>query len=248
MHYPEPKVMEAFNLYTKLAREGKVDMEYVNTYIADDDIRSLVDQFAHHVDCVTILTVNELYMIPETKLSPFHVNNDYIKRTYLRSGATNGDIYLLYFATIVLFGAFYDSYQSLEPTRDFFRLDEWVRSVQERIDVLKEHDEEELRAYEKELSYNWSLIIEKWDAMNDVKESVKRQSGNVISRMSFIDTVYRFLNDQELIEDIGNQEITLTEKAKAVVQRYFMEVEYNKGILEFLYQWEEEEADDAIHQ
>ncbi len=248
MHYPEPKVMEAFNLYTKLAREGKVDTEYVNQYIADDDIRALVDQFAHHVDCVTILTVNELYMIPETKLSPFHVNNDYIKRTYLRSGATNGDIYLLYFATIVLFGAFYDSYQSLEPTRDFFRLDEWVRSVQERIEVLKEHDEEELRAYEKEFSYNWSLIIDKWDAMNDVKESAKRQSGNVISRMSFIDTVYRFLKDQELIEDIGNQEITLTEKAKAVVQRYFMEVEYNKGILEFLYQWEQEEEDDAIHQ
>ncbi len=240
MHYQEDKVLDAFDLYTKLARDGKAGIDAVNLYKADDEVRSLADRFAAHVDCVLILAGDEMLMIPETRLSPFHVNNDYIKRTYLRSGATNGDIYLLYFATIVLFGSFYDSYQTQEPTRNFIKLDEWVRAVQERIEVLREHDDETIRSYEKEFSYNWSLIIEKWEAMNDIKESAKKQSGNTISRLSFIHTVRNFMIDQELIEEIGNDEVMLTEKAKAIVQRYFMEVEYNKGILEFLYQWEEE--------
>ncbi|WP_404406439.1 DUF6063 family protein [Jeotgalibacillus malaysiensis] len=239
MHYQEGKVLDAFDLYTKLARDGKAGIDAVNLYKADDEVRSLADLFVAHVDCVLILAGDEILMIPETRLSPFHVNNDYIKRTYLRSGATNGDIYLLYFAMIVLFGSFYDSYQTQEPTRNFLKLDEWVRAVQERIEVLREHDEETIRSYEKEFSYNWSLIIEKWEAMNDIKESAKKQSGNTISRLSFIHTVRNFMIDQELIEDIGNDEVMLTEKAKAIVQRYFMEVEYNKGILEFLYQWEE---------
>lgn len=240
MHHHEDKVLDAFDLYTKLARDGKAGIDAVNLYKADDEVRGLADRFAAHVDCVLILAGDELLMIPETRLSPFHVNNDYIKRNYLKSGATNGDIYLLYFATIVLFGSFYDSYQTQEPTRSFLKLDEWVRAVQERISVLREHDEETIRSYEKEFSYNWSLIIEKWDAMNDIKETAKKQTGNTISRLSFIHTVRNFMKDQELVEDIGNDEVMLTEKAKAIVQRYFMEVEYNKGILEFLYQWEEE--------
>lgn len=246
MNYSESKVMQAFELYTLLARDGQADASSMSLYIADDSIRGLVDSFAHHVDCVIILAGDKIYMIPKTKLSPFHVNNDYIKRTYLKSGATNADIYLLYFTTIVLFGAFYDSYQTLEPTRDFIGIDDWARMVNERISVLMEHDEENLREREKEFSYNWGQIIDKWEDMNDIKETAKKQSGNTISRLSFMDTAKRFLMDQELIEEIGNNEVILTEKAKTIVQRFFMEVEYNKGILEFIYQWEEgdEHADD----
>ncbi|WP_339213442.1 DUF6063 family protein [Ornithinibacillus sp. FSL M8-0202] len=241
MNYSENKVMKAFEIYTNLARDGQVGSDFLSLYIADENIRGLVDGFVHQVDCVVIIAGELLYMIPKTKLSPFHVNNDYIKRMYLKSGATNADIYLMYFSTIVLFGAFYDSYQTLEATRDFLSIDDWVRLVHDRINMLKEHDEEQLQKLEHDFSYNWTQIIEKWEDMNDIKESAKKQSGNTISRLSFMDTTKRFLISQELIEEIGNNEVTLTEKAKTIVQRFFMEVEYNKGILEFIYQWEEEE-------
>ncbi|WP_285517427.1 DUF6063 family protein [Thermolongibacillus altinsuensis] len=247
MNYPEQKIIQAFQLYTKLARDGVVGQQAVQLYKADDDVRGLLDMFSREVDCVIVITSEQMFLVPRTKLSPFHVSNDWIKRNYLRTGATNGDIYLLYFATIILFGSFYDTYQSEKPTRSFLRLDEWVHLVQERIDQLKEHDLEELKQFEKEFSYNWSLIIEKWDAMDDIKETAKKQSGNTISRLSFIDTVRRFLIDQGLIVDIGNDEVTLTEKAKTIIQRFFMEVEYNKGIFEFIYGFERKE-EDAIDQ
>ncbi|ERI08894.1 DUF6063 family protein [Aneurinibacillus aneurinilyticus] len=246
MNYPEKKVIQAFQLYTELAREGVADMEAVQQYKTDDDIGALLDIFSHEVDCVIISTSEQIFMVPETKLSTFHVSNDWIKRNYLRSSATNGDIYLLYFSTIVLFGRFYDTYQSQEPTRQFIRLDEWVHFIQERINQLKSYDEDELKGFEKEFSYNWSLIIEKWEDMDDIKETAKRQSGNTISRLSFIHTVKRFLVDQDLVQEIGNDEITLTEKAKTIIQRFFMEVEYNKGIFEFIYGFERVE-ENASH-
>ena len=246
MNYSEQKVIKAFQLYTKLARDGVLDIEAVQQYNADDDIRGLLDTFSREVDCVIILTSEQMFLVPKTKLSPFHVNNDWIKRNYLRSGATNGDIYLLYFSTIILFGSFYDTYQSQEPTRQFIRIEEWVNFIQERIEQLKMNDEEQLKELEKEFSYNWSLIIEKWEDMDDIKETAKKQSGNTISRLSFIDTVKRFLIDQQLVSEIGNNEITITEKAKTIIQRFFMEIEYNKGIFEFIYGFEgtEENADD----
>ncbi len=243
MDYSEKKVIQAFTLYTKLARDGWADLEAVQQFKADDEIRALLELFSHEVDCVIIRTSEQLFMVPKTKLSPFHVNNDWIKRNYLRSGATNADIYLMYFATIVLFGSFYDSYQSQEPTRQFLRHEDWVHLLQGRIDQLKSHNINELKELEQEFSYNWSLIIEKWDDMDDIKETAKKQSGNTISRLSFIDTVKRFLLDQQLIVELGNDEITLTEKTKTIVQRFFMEMEYNKGILEFIYGFERNDAD-----
>ncbi|WP_445614190.1 DUF6063 family protein [Geobacillus sp. YF-1] len=246
-NYPEQKVMQAFQLYTALARQGVAGAQAVQLYKSDDEIRALLDAFSREVDCVIVLTSERLFLVPRTKLSPFHVSNDWIKRHYLRAGATNGDLYLLYFAVLVLFGSFYDTYQSPEPTRNFLAMDEWVRLVQERIDQLKRHDPDELKQFEQEFSYNWSLIIEKWEAMDDVKETAKRQSGATISRLSFLDVARRFLIDQELVVDIGNDEVALTEKAKTIIQRFFMEVEYNRGIFEFIYGFERE-RDDASDQ
>ncbi|QFF99067.1 non-ribosomal peptide synthetase module [Psychrobacillus glaciei] len=241
MHYSEEKVIMAFQAFRELARDGIVGTEWSTVYKADDDVRDLLDLFAKEMACVNVPVGSSLYLIPETKMSPFHVNNDYLKKNYLRAGAVNADIYLMYFSTLILFGYFYDSYQTKEATRDFIGIEEWVREVHDKIQSLKEHDEETLKKEELAFSYNWTQIISKWDDMNDVRESAKRQSGNTISRLSFLDGVKRFLLDQELVRELGNQEITLTEKAKIIIQKYFMDLDYNKGIFEFIYRTEQGE-------
>ncbi|HHY20877.1 MAG TPA: non-ribosomal peptide synthetase module [Bacilli bacterium] len=244
MRYNEDKVLLAFRLYRELARDGIVGSDHSTLYKADDDVRDLVDLFAKEVSCVIVPVGDQLFLIPETRLSPFHVNNEFLKKNYFRSGAVNADIYTMYFAILILFGYFYDSYQSKEATRDFIRMDDWVREVHKNIQALKEHDEEMLEREEKEFSYNWRQIIRKWDDMNDIRESAKRQAGNTISRLSFLDTVKRFLIDQELVREIGNMELALTEKAKTIIQKYFMDLSYNKGIFEFIYGEGNEDASD----
>lgn len=243
MQVKQDAVEKAFGIYVTLARTGYTGKDDLNLYLSNDEIRELVDGFSEKVECVTLVAGEQLYLIPRTKLSPFHVDNSYLKRTYLHSRATNDDLYLLYFATLVLIGEFYDGNQSREMTRDFVPMSEWVERINERIESLAGHDEEQLKALEEDYRYHWRGIIAKWQGMDDVRETAKKQSGNTVSRLSFLDTVRRFLVDQEIARDIGNGEITLTEKAKIIVQRFFMDADMNQELLAFIYSYEQN--DDA---
>lgn len=235
MEYSQNQVIKAFNIYAALSNKGYGDIDDLRIYLADDNIRSLVDQFAKEVDCVIFPAGDKLYFIPKAIDSAFHVSNESLKNTYMPSRATNTDIYLMYITIIILFGAFYDSYQTIEATRDFLPVEEWLNMINDRISSLKEHDREELLSLEKEYSYNWVNILDKWDALDDLKENVTTQDARTKSRLGFLSIVKKFLQSQELITDIGNQELSLTEKAKTIVQRYYMEYEFNRGILEFIY-------------
>lgn len=241
--YSERHVMQAFSIFIQLARDGVADEEAVKQYTSEADVYSLLEKFAYEVDAVIIRTTDYLYLVPKTTHSPFHVSNEWIKRTYLGSTAVNADIYLLYFTTIVLLGAFFDRYNSEEPSLQFLRITDWVTKVNERISYLKTHTEEQLKELELEFSYNWRAIIEKWEDMDDIKETAKRQRGRTISRLSFIHKAKDFLIAEGIIKDIGNQEVAITEKTKLIVQRFFMDVTHNKNIFEFIYGDEEGEND-----
>lgn len=243
MFYEAENVMKAFDLYTKLARDGLLVGEDYQLYMSNNEVFSLLDQYAAKMECVLFVAANQLYMVPKTMNSPFHVNNEYLRKTYLKANATNSDLYLAYFATIVLLGEFYNSYLTKEPTIHYLSLSRWVEAVNERIEVLVQHPEERLKELERELSYNWLSILEKWTALDDIKESAKSQKGQTLSRLSFIHTVKNFLVKEEVIKDIGNDEVELTEKAKMIVQRYFMNLEHNNEILQFLYDLEPKEGD-----
>ena len=112
------------------------------------------------------------------------------------------------------------------------------------MDSLRAHDEEKLMQMEKEFSYRWTALIEKWDALDDVKETATKQSGNTMSRLSFIDTTKRFLEKEEIIIQTGVNEFSLTAKTMEIVGHYFMDREYNRGILSFLYSFEKQEEDE----
>lgn len=227
--------MRAFKIYSKLAAEGLGEKEDLRKYLVDDRLRGLVDQFAEEVQCVIFVAGDFIYMIPKAMASDFHVSNETIKREHLPTRASNADIYLMYIATIVLFGEFYDSYQTTNPTRDFVSIEHWLDSVNERIFSLKEHDMDKLEIMEKEYEYNWITILSGWELLDDIKEGVKKQDARTASRLTFLNMTKNFLEEQGLINDIGNDEIELTEKAKIIIQRYYMDDEFNRGILNFMY-------------
>jgi hypothetical protein len=242
MLYEQGQVLQAFKIYSTLAVNGKAYKDDFRLYLADDLIRGLVDQFAREVDCTLLVVGDLIYMIPLATNSPFHVSNETLKEKHLPSRAVNADIYMMYVAIIILFGEFYDSYQTTEATRDFIKLEDWLNSVNDKILSLKEYDEEKLVKLEQKYEYNWTAIVDKWDALDDIKENVQ-QTARTISRMSFMNIAKKFLEAQELIEEIGIDEIQLTEKAKVIIQRYYMELEHNRELLEFIYSLEKRGGD-----
>lgn len=235
-------VMKAFTIYSRLSVAGKCGEEDYRKYNADDEIRNLVNQFAQVQECAVIEAGEALHLIPAAKNSLYHVSNEYIKSKYLPDKATNGDLYLMYAALIVLIGEFYNSGLSTEPNRDFILMEEWLDKLNDRLEALKAIGMDKLKAYESEYKYNWTVIINKWDALNDISEKAKVQDARTKSRYAFLYSAKRFLIDMDLLYEEG-QELCLTEKTKVIVQKYFMEEEHNRGVLDFIYSFKRKEPD-----
>lgn len=232
----EKNVMEAFKIYSKLNSEGQLLREDAKAFM-DEDVRGIIMAFADEVDCTVITAGDYLYLIPLTVHSDYHMTNTEIKRDYLPSRATNIDIYLMYLAVIIFIGEFYDSYQSNDPTRDFITVDDWMDSLDERLQALKQIDEASLMELEQEYEYNWSKMINHWDSMDIIKETSKKQTAKTNSRRSFMNIAKEFMIKENLAKEVGYEELALTEKSRVIVGRFFMDYEYNRGILEVIYEY-----------
>lgn len=238
MQYEQQHVIKAFQLYSRLAIQGYMEQDDVESYLMNEDIQSILEQFVREVDAILIHAGELIYLVPITGLSPFHIKNEQLRREFGANGV-NADVYMMYFAMLVFIGEFYNSYQSGETQRDFLVMTEWLAIVNTRVETLRQHPAEELQRYGEELQYNWLSILEKWDALNDLKESATSQKGNTVSRLSFLHKVMQFMLKEKVVSEIGPGEYDLTEKTKTIVQRYFMEFDYNRGILQFMYQYDE---------
>ena len=251
MEYSEKKILDAFMLYAKLSSKGELLKLDAAAFFEDEDVRALLENCAKAVQCTLVSDSDYLYLLPISMESPFHISNDTFKKKYLTAKAVNMDIYLMYMAVIVLFGCFYDSYQTLDPL-EFVSMERWLGSMDERIGALSQHSEEELQARELEMNFNWLAILRKWLDMDSLKETVKKQDARTNSRLSFLNMTKDFLLQQRLIHDLGNDELALTEKAKTIVSSYYMETDYNRGIMDFMYSCDhrnpekEEAGNDAV--
>lgn len=237
MAYKEQEIIAAYKLYGRLARTGSQSVDEMRLYTRDERIEELINQFANEDQATVIVAGGMAYLVPIASSSPYQMSNETIKKLYLPNNATNLDIYLMYVATIILVGEFYNSYQTKEPTRAFITMAEWLEAIQNRMEALWALGEEQLKKVEEEQEYNWQKIVEKWMALDDVKENAKKLTGVMASRLSFLNMTKQFLEKQEMVKDIGNYELELTEKTKVIMQRYYMDYEYNCGLLDFIYQY-----------
>lgn len=237
----EENMIAAFDIYARLAAQGQVRKMEIPIYWENDEVRHFVGVFASRVQCALISDAEYLYLLPIVMDSPFHISNDSFKKKYMTAKSVNMDIYLLYLSIIVLFGCFYDSYQSEDPT-DFVSLSVWLEAMNGRIESLHRHDEETLKAAEREMDFNWLTLMRKWDDLDSIKETAKRQDARTNSRLSFLIMAKRFLVKQGLIREIGNDEMELTEKARAIFANYFMEENHNHEILDFMYQLDHKDS------
>lgn len=235
MRYEERTVLEAFRIYSELSIKGVASLKAFSSYLIDEQIRGLVDLYAFEVDCTIISSGEWVYLIPRAMASPFHISNEKFKEKYLSGKSTVQDIYVMYFAIIIFYGKFYDSYSTIEPVLDFVSMDTWLESVNQNIQKLEELDEQTLKYLEDDFNYNWLGIINNWRLLDDVNESASVQDARTKSRLSLLNQTRDFLIKEGLARDIGNFELELTEKSRAIIGHYFMETEFNRGILELLY-------------
>ena len=71
--YTEKTVLDAFDLYSKLAAAGSVPKAENAQLYSDEDIRSLAQRFAAHVGCTIIDDADKIYLIPVKPDAMFHI-------------------------------------------------------------------------------------------------------------------------------------------------------------------------------
>lgn len=246
MEYKEKTVLSAFELYSMLAAEGSIPKADWADLYGDEEIRSLAQLYAENVQCTIISDADTIYLIPLSVDSPFHMSNEQIKREFLGAKAVNLDIYLMYLAIIVFVGCFYDSYTTWEP-HEFITLQHWLEQMDQRIESLSHRREEELRQAESDYNVNWTALIKKWTDLEGVKETARQQDARTASRAGFLMTTKKFLTVQGLLHDNGNNEFSLTEKAKTVFTNYYLEEKYNHGITDFMYRLDHLSKEENAH-
>lgn len=230
------QIMEAHKIYHRLLQNGKASKEDCRA-IAEPEVRQLVESFAAEAKAAIIGAGDYYYFIPLTEGSDYHRSNEEIRK-FLPGNSKNIDIYMMYLAIIILVGEFYNSYHTSQMTRDFLTISDWLASMNERLEALGAIGTEKLKQLESEYEYNWLGIIERWNELDIIKEGTK-EIATTKSRKAFLGNVLRFLQTEELVQEIGPEEYTLTLKMRIIVTRYFMAYEYNRGILDLIYHFTE---------
>ena len=230
------QIMEAHKIYYQLLQNGKASKEDCRA-IAEQEVRQLVNSFAAEAKAAIIGAGDDYYFIPLAESSDYHRSNEEIKK-FLPANSKNIDIYMMYLAIIILVGEFYNSYHTSQMTREFLTLSDWLVSMNDRIETLAAIGEEKLKQLEREDEDNWLGMIERWKQLDIIKEGTK-EIASTKSRKAFLNNVIRFLQAEELVMEVGPEEYSLTLKMRIIVTRYFMDYEYNRGILDLIYHFSE---------
>lgn len=230
------QVMAAHKIYHNLLQNGKASKEDCRA-MAEPEVQQLVESFAVEAKAAVITAGDYYYFIPLTEGSDYHRSNEEIKK-FLPTNSKNIDIYMMYLAIIILVGEFYNSYHTTQITRDFLTLSDWLASMNDKVEVLNGIGAEKLKQLEREYEYNWLGMIERWNQLDIIKEGTK-EIATTKSRKAFLSNVIRFLQAEELVEEVGPEEYSLTLKMRIIVTRYFMSHEYNRGILDVIYHFSE---------
>lgn len=239
------QIMQAHKIYYQLLQNGKASKEDCRA-MGESEVQQLVESFAAEAKAAVIGAGDYYYFIPLTEGSDYHRSNEEIKKL-LPANSKNIDIYMMYAAIIILVGEFYNSYHTSQMTREFLTLSDWLASMNDRIEALAAIGEEKLKRLEREYEYNWLGIIERWNQLDIIKEGTK-EIATTKSRKAFLNNVIRFLQAEELALEVGPEEYALTLKMRIIVTRYFMEYQYNRGILDLIYHFSEESRERAAEE
>lgn len=234
MNYELDKIKAVFQLYSEMMYRGEAPKEVTTLYQSDIAARELMDAMAEVMECEIFPADRKLYLIPRASDSLLSISNQELLKRYFPASFQNKEIYTLYFALMVLVGEFYDSDTSMRPTREFVSIDHWIHQISLLLDSLKNLGKETLEQLEKDQEVNWLMIIDKWDSLDTYREDVVEKK-RAASKYAFMETVKNFLIKQEVLEDVGADEVTLTEKAKVIVSRYYMNTDYNRELMSFIY-------------
>lgn len=220
MAFEIDSILQSQKIFYHLLKNGQLEEseapELYKAYVEQEEVMALVKSQGEVADSVVERYGNVIYLMPEVSNTMLGFSKAELKKILCKSTGTDRDYYLSQFLILTLLAEFYDGQGSHCKSRDFIRMGELQNILSERLKTGRmleeereqnEAGEDDRKSPKKETMLDYQSMSMAYEAL---KSEDKKRSRARTTKEGFLYTVMDFLEEQNLVIYIQEDEIIKT--------------------------------------
>ena len=194
-----------YHLLSQRELNEQQDKALYYAYTGNETVMNLVKSQGEIAKCVIERYGSSIYLIPKEENEVLGFSKRELKKVLCKSSGTDKDYYLSQFVILTLLVEFYDGQGQSAKGRDFMRVGELQNIIAERLkEGATYYDEEQ----QQQLGIAYSNMLEAFEALRSDDRGSKQKT----TKEGFLHGIFKFLQEQQLIEYIEADEMITTTK------------------------------------
>jgi len=193
-----------YRLLDKREITAELDKELYNEYMGSERVAILVKEQAQTALCQVERYGSTIYLIPNEENELLGFSKQQLKVRLCGTKGTLRDYYLSQFIILTLLVVCYEGGGASSKSREFLRIGEFQNMIAER---LQEGAESYTVEEQSKNGIAFSNMLEAFNALKSVNQSKARTT-----KEGFLHGIFVFLQDQELIDYLEQDEMIKTTK------------------------------------
>ena len=194
-----------YHLLSQRELNEQQDKALYYAYTGNETVMNLVKSQGEIANCVIERYGSSIYLIPKEETEVLGFSKRELKKVLCKSSGTDKDYYLSQFVILTLLVEFYDGQGRSAKGRDFMRVGELQNIIAERLkEGATYYDEEQ----QQQLGIAYSNMLEAFEALRSDDRGSKQKT----TKEGFLHGIFKFLQEQQLIEYIEADEMITTTK------------------------------------
>lgn len=194
-----------YHLLTHRELSEHQDKALYYAYTSNEVVMNLVKSQGDIANCVIERYGSSIYLIPKEENECLGFSKRELKKVLCKSSGTDKDYYLSQFVILTLLVEFYDGQGQSAKGRDFIRVGELQNIIADRLKEGATYYEEEVQ---QQVGIAYSNMLEAFEALRSDDKGSKQKT----TKEGFLHGIFKFLQEQQLIEYIEADEMITTTK------------------------------------
>lgn len=174
-------------------------------YTEEEQIQNLVKSQADEAESTVERYGDVIYLIPKEENVFLGFSKAELKKRLCKSTGTDKDFYLSQFVILTLLVEFYDGRGSSSKSREYIRVGELQNCISEK---LKEGVDNTTEEEEEQKGIAFRNMLEAYEALRSDDKRTRQKT----TKEGFLHTIFTFLEEQELIDYVEEDEMIKTTK------------------------------------
>ena len=217
-----------YHLLSKSELNEQQEKALYYAYTSNENVMNLVKSQGEIANCIIERYGSSIYLIPKEDNEWLGFSKRELKKILCKSSGTDKDYYLSQFVILTLLVEFYDGQGRSAKSRDFIRVGELQNIIAQRLKDGANYYEEDAQ---QQVGIAYSNMLEAFEALRSDDKGSKQKT----TKEGFLHGIFKFLQDQRLIEYIEADEmITTTKKLDQLMDFNLLNQNHFKRVLKVL--------------